>query len=449
MGHSARLGSSRPWWAPWAAAGTCIRWLARGSRRRGGALCGSGAFPMEARLGRAPPRPRTWASSPGDDEEWTSHRDAVKAPDTGEASPKANEIYHWSKRAYMDLGLPCVSPEMMPWTRDAGDSPASEGCWLPNCSHWSTRTLRAVGYIPNHPLPYSGAGAVLWPGRSCRSWARWRIARQRKSLVGRPRCASSIANSSIVWTSHGNRHWGERGVFYGISVSIKDNGSARPWMERGKHEVRTTPWREVSDNSDVPHVSDRGIALRQFDIWRENLQNSPCRTSSRECVCGQHTQPLADVENKMKRRRTGAGIIDVTGSGLESISCLGEVIHQEWAESLSRLQRLRWRSSDQLPPALFGPRRDPRHNGPILRARGCSARPPVVQLCRCNDVHWKRRPSQCRSLRLHRVWNCVWLWICRWTHPSVKLAASTWRAVVWNPSLDWEGRSRRVSDALW
>ena len=60
-------------------------------------------FLMEARHGRAPSRPLTWASSPGDDEEWTSHRDAVKAPDTGEASPKANEIYHWSKRAYMDL----------------------------------------------------------------------------------------------------------------------------------------------------------------------------------------------------------------------------------------------------------------------------------------------------------------------------------------------------------
>ena len=184
MGHSARLGSSRPWWAPWAAAGTCTRWLARGSRRQGGALCGSAAFLMEASLGRAPPRPRTWASSPGHDEEWTSHRVAVKAPDTKEASPKANEIYHWSKRAYMDLGLPCVSPEMIPWTRDAGDSPASEGCWLPDCSHWSTRTLRAVGCIQNHPHPYSGAGAVLCPERSCRSWARWRIARQRKSLVG-------------------------------------------------------------------------------------------------------------------------------------------------------------------------------------------------------------------------------------------------------------------------
>ena len=36
-----------------------------------------------------------------------------------------------------------------------------------------------------------------------------------------------------------------------------------------------------------------------------------------------HTQPLADVENNMKRRRTGAGIIDVTGSGLESVSCFG------------------------------------------------------------------------------------------------------------------------------
>ena len=131
------------------------------------------------------------------------------------------------------------------------------------------------------------------------------------------------------WTSHGNRHWGERGVFCGIWASIEDNGSARRWMERGKHEVRTTPWREVSDDSDVRHVSDRETALRQFGIRSENLQFSPYRTSSRECVCGQHTQPLEDVENKMKRRRTGAGIIDVTGSGLESVSCLEEVIHQE------------------------------------------------------------------------------------------------------------------------
>ena len=77
-------------------------------------------------------------------------------------------------------------------------------------------------------------------------------------------------------------------------------------------------------------------------IFGVKIYNSrPARTSSRECVCGQTTQPLADVENKMKRRRTGAGIIDVTGSGLESISCLGEIIHQEWTESLSGRRRLR------------------------------------------------------------------------------------------------------------
>ena len=64
----------------------------------------------------------------------------------------------------------------------------------------------------------------------------------------------------------------------------------------------------------------------------------------------------------------------------------GEVIHQEWAGSHGGLERLRERRADQLPPVLFGPRRDPRHSGQVLRSRGGSARPLVVQLCRRDDV---------------------------------------------------------------
>ena len=45
-----------------------------------------------------------------------------------------------------------------------------------------------------------------------------------------------------------------------------------------------------------------------------------------------------------------------------------------------------------------------------------------------------------------RNWARLWIW--RWTHSPVKLAASTWRAVVWNPSLAWESRSRRVGRVL-
>ena len=80
----------------------------------------------------------------------------------------------------------------------------------------------------------------------------------------------------------------------------------------------------------------------------------------------------------------------------------GEVIHQEWAGSHGGLERLRERRADQFPPVLFGPRRDPRHSGQVLRSRGGSARPLVVQLCRRDDVHWKRGPSQRRSFLLHR-----------------------------------------------
>ena len=51
------------------------------------------------------------------------------------------------------------------------------------------------------------------------------------------------------------------------------------------------------------------------------------------------------------------------------------VIHQEWAGSHGGLERLRERRADQSPPVLFGPRRDPRHSGQVLRSRGGSARP--------------------------------------------------------------------------
>ena len=80
----------------------------------------------------------------------------------------------------------------------------------------------------------------------------------------------------------------------------------------------------------------------------------------------------------------------------------GKVIHQEWAGSHGGLERLRERRADQFPPVLFGPRRDARHSGQVLRSRGGSARPLVVQLCRRDDLHWKRRPSYRHSFLLHR-----------------------------------------------
>ena len=91
------------------------------------------------------------------------------------------------------------------------------------------------------------------------------------------------------------------------------------------------------------------------------------------------------------------------GVGLESYSCLVKSFTKSGAGagSHSGLERLRERRADQFPPVLFGPRRDPRHSGQVLRSRGGSARPLVVQLCRRDDVHWKRRPSQRRSFLLH------------------------------------------------
>ena len=47
------------------------------------------------------------------------------------------------------------------------------------------------------------------------------------------------------------------------------------------------------------------------------------------------------VEAKMDSFTSEAETTDVTGSGLESMSCLGEVIHQERAGSHSELERLR------------------------------------------------------------------------------------------------------------
>ena len=40
----------------------------------------------------------------------------------------------------------------------------------------------------------------------------------------------------------------------------------------------------------------------------------------------------------------------------------------------------------------------------ILRSHGGPDHLPIEQLCRCDDVHWKRRAPQCRSFWLHKQW---------------------------------------------
>ena len=82
--------------------------------------------------------------------------------------------------------------------------------------------------------------------------------------------------------------------------------------------------------------------------------------------------------------------IDVTGSGPESIPCVGNSFTKSG-------QDLKVDLTEQFPTVLFGPIRGPHRCDQVLRSRGSHTQLLIMQLCRHDDLHWKGRFSQYHS----------------------------------------------------
>ena len=108
--------------------------------------------------------------------------------------------------------------------------------------------------------------------------------------------------------------------------------------------------------------------------------------------CGSDSGETVDV--RMDSFAGETGTIDVVGSGLENIPCLGKSFTKSGQDLMVDLTECV--SDVQISSAtLFGPRRDLRHSDQVLHSRGYPAHQLIARLCRRGDAHTQGRTRRC------------------------------------------------------